>query len=186
MTKLEINVKIVVFCILYYKGMAMNSTESFTTFDVIKILNIKLERLQDWMKRGYIKPTYQEPLGKRMKSYFDRLQLYSIQTFKYLVENGITRKEAAEWTGEIHQSVRTQFDAAKAAPNQKKENLDYLKQMPTFIIVYKGPSPYGKKGAMLVTKDKEHTISLDSSLKADAIHIINFKKITEAVDKRIE
>ena len=59
----------------------MTPKSEFTTFDVVKIIGIKMERLQDWMKRGFIKPTRQVPISRGLKSYFDRLQLYIIEAF---------------------------------------------------------------------------------------------------------
>ena len=36
----------------------MKENKYFTTFDIVKIIDIKMQRLQDWIKRGFIKPSY--------------------------------------------------------------------------------------------------------------------------------
>ncbi len=84
----------------------MRNKHYYTTFDVVKIIEIKMERLQDWLKRGYVQPTYQEPVGRGIKNHFNLFQLYVIKIFKYLVENGTAREEAAAWTRDIHGIVK--------------------------------------------------------------------------------
>lgn len=164
----------------------MVSDRFYTTFDVIKIINLKMERLQDWLKRGYIQPTYQEPVGRGMKNYFDLVQLYVIQAFKYLVENGITREVAAEWTKDIHKSVQLDLNAAKSRQDQSKANLEHLRKLPTFIVIYKGRSKFGDADATVVIKDNTEKINLNAAMQADAVHIINFSNIVKQVDARLE
>ncbi len=65
--------------------------EEYTIFDVVRIIGIKMERLQDWLKRGFIKPVRRERMARGMKNYFGRLERYVIKALRYLVENGITR-----------------------------------------------------------------------------------------------
>lgn len=164
----------------------MNSTKYYTTFDVVKIIDVKMERLQDWLKRGYIQPTTQEKVGRGMKKYFDHLQLYAIQAFKYLVGNGITREEAAEWIKDIHSDARQDLDAARLRPDQDKKNIEWLRKLPTYIIVYKGRSPFGEGDGMEIIKDYNSEIKLNAFMQADAIHIINFTNIIKQVDARLE
>ena len=164
----------------------MDLNEYYTTFDVVKILDLKMERLQDWLKRGYIQPTAQEQVGRGMKKYFDRLQLYVIQAFKNLVENGITREEAAGWVRDIHEDTRQDLDAARQRPDQDKNNIDWLKKLPTYIVVYKGRSPFGEGDAMAITKGYDSNIELNAFMQADAVHVMNFNNIKKQVDARLE
>ena len=62
----------------------------FTTFDVEKILNIKRTRLQEWMNRGFIKPS-QASAGQGTKALFTREDLYGIQLFSELLKFGLNR-----------------------------------------------------------------------------------------------
>ena len=164
----------------------MAQDQFYTTFDVVRIIGIKMERLHDWLKRGYIQPTHQEETGRGMKNYFDLVQLYVIQAFKYLVENGITREVASEWTMDIHKSVELDRQAANIRPDQSGANLQYLKALPKFIVVYKGRSPFGETDQLVVIKDNESKIGLNTFMTADALHIINFSNIVKQVNARLE
>jgi hypothetical protein len=145
-----------------------------------------MERLQDWMKRGFIKPTRQARVSRGLKSYFDRLQLCIIKTFHYLVENGINRQEAARWTLNIHKHVSA--DLAKTAPTDHVLNgseIAFSQQMPTFIIILKGDSPFGTGTSIVIIKNDRHMIELKRGSKTDAIHIINFSNIINAIESNI-
>lgn len=76
----------------------MDYTGYYTTFDIIKKLGIKRERLKNWIMSGYIIPAFQSEIGQGKKSYFTKWQLYVIKLFEYFVENGISRQKAAEMT----------------------------------------------------------------------------------------
>ena len=121
-----------------------------------------------------------------MKKFFDLTRLYAIQAFKYLVENGITREEAAKWIEDVQEVVQLQQEAAVIRPDQDENNLEYLKSMPTLIIVYKGRSPMGDGDRMVIVKDYTERIDLDSFMQADAVHIINFTNIKKQIDARLE
>jgi hypothetical protein len=75
--------------------------EYFTTFEAIKIIGIKRERLKDWLERGFLKATRVEETGPGLKAYFDRWGLYMIRLFLHLVEHGISRREASRWIFEM-------------------------------------------------------------------------------------
>jgi len=72
--------------------------EEFSTLDVCKILNLKRERLRDWMNRGFIEPgTYlEQPKTAADIAVFHREELFRTYLFKVLLEVGYTRKYAAE------------------------------------------------------------------------------------------
>ena len=165
----------------------MAQKTEFTTFDVVKIIDIKMERLQDWMKRGFIRPTRQVPISRGLKSYFDRLQLYIIETFRYLVENGINRQEAAHWTLNIHKHVAKDMATTGEASDRSNEPdvPGHANQMPTFIMVLKGESPFGSGISIVIIKDDRHMIELNRSTRTEAIHIINFSKIINKTDRKI-
>ena len=69
--------------------------KSFSTFDVEKILNIKRTRLQEWMNRGFIKPS-QASAGQGTKALFTREDLYGIQLFSELLKFGLNRDVATK------------------------------------------------------------------------------------------
>jgi len=67
----------------------------FTTFDIIKALDIPRERLREWLKRGFIKPN-QAAEGQGTKAIFTRSDVYAVALFERLIEHGITRQAAAD------------------------------------------------------------------------------------------
>lgn len=67
---------------------------SYTSTEAAKILNIPLPRFQDWMARGFIKPS--EPSeGQGKKAIFSILDLYSIRVFQGLLSMGLDRTTSA-------------------------------------------------------------------------------------------
>lgn len=71
----------------------------FTTFDVAKIVGIKRTRLQEWLDRGYIKPSIQKARGQGTKALFSKEDLYAIKLFGELLKKGFTRNRAASILG---------------------------------------------------------------------------------------
>ena len=68
----------------------------FTTFDIIKALEIPRERLREWMKLGFIKPT-QEADGKGTKAIFTKQDCYRVELFRQLLQMGLQRKLASQF-----------------------------------------------------------------------------------------
>jgi hypothetical protein len=149
--------------------------ETWTTFDIEKILKIKRNRLKEWIDRGFIKPTYQEETGTGKKSLFNRWGLYCIKTFELLLDNGVSRDQAGKWLQYLYR-----FD-----PEDKNSPEDPLwrksEKPPTFLILKKD------------IKDELYQCSLNwgsgFQLKKDAdkvCFIFNFEMIKNEVDKAIE
>jgi len=59
----------------------MEYKSEFSTFDVMKILDIKRERLREWMIQGFVKPAVPAS-GAGSKAEFGLLDLYKIAVFK--------------------------------------------------------------------------------------------------------
>lgn len=74
----------------------MEHRSEFSTFDVVKILDIKRERLREWMIQGFVKPAVSAS-GAGSKAEFDLLGLYKLGIFKRLVDTGMNRRIAAAW-----------------------------------------------------------------------------------------
>ena len=66
--------------------------EPFTTFDISKILDLKIDLQKDWMKRGYIEPSIQKATGQGTKNLFSIEDIYLIALFQHLVELGFAGK----------------------------------------------------------------------------------------------
>ena len=58
----------------------------YSTFDVIKILSIKRERLREWMVREYITPT-KKAEGLGTKAIFSVLDIYKVAVFQEFVNH---------------------------------------------------------------------------------------------------
>ena len=68
----------------------------YTTFYITKIFNIKRDRLQQWIDRKLIVPSVNEARGQGTKNIFSLEDLYVIQLFIDLLNEGFTRKGAAK------------------------------------------------------------------------------------------
>lgn len=84
--------------------------DEYTTFDIIKKLNIPRERLRQWMVRGYIEPSIRKADGVRIKALFSREDVYKIALFKKLIELGFNRQRASRfiksfWSDQVHSPV---------------------------------------------------------------------------------
>ena len=84
--------------------------DEFTTFDIIKALGIPRERLQDWINRGFVKPSVPAE-GKGTKAIFTRGDVYAVALFKSLLKIGFKRDEASKFINHIVETGR--FDAFK-------------------------------------------------------------------------
>jgi hypothetical protein len=84
----------------YQKMLA--GEQVFSTFDVLKILNIKRGRLVQWMKGDFLPKGQQVPWGKGSKTVFNINDLYSIALFKMLVDFGLSRKIAKKYMKDVN------------------------------------------------------------------------------------
>ena len=75
---------------------------SYTSSDIKDLLGVKVDRLQDWVNRGYIKPSVQQASGQGTKNLYSRDDLVLIELFKRLVAQE-TLREAA---GRIVKAIR--------------------------------------------------------------------------------
>lgn len=69
----------------------------YSTTDIVKALDIPIERLRDWLNRGYIKPTLPAH-GHGTKAGFTQEDVYGVALFRKLVEKGFKRELAGEFT----------------------------------------------------------------------------------------
>jgi MerR HTH family regulatory protein len=74
----------------------------FSTFDIMKALSFKRDKLRSWMREGFIKPKYPAE-GQGTKAIFTRWDVYGVALFKDLIDHGYKRKAIAEY---VHNFVR--------------------------------------------------------------------------------
>jgi len=71
--------------------------EDFQAADVLRICNVKRNRLQSWLEKGWIVPSIQKASGHGTRNIFSKPDLYKIALFRQAVESGISRAAVAEF-----------------------------------------------------------------------------------------
>jgi len=77
----------------------------FKTTEVRKIFSLKRNNFQDWMERGFIKPSIKKSTRKGEDNIFSKDDLYRIYLFIFLMLMGLDRSTAAEYAAVSFQSV---------------------------------------------------------------------------------
>lgn len=86
--------------------------QSFSSLDIIKILDIQKERFRDWHSRKFVVAS-QESTKQGKKALFSRLDVYGVGLFKEFVEKfRLAREEAAQLT-ELWRKKATERDNLK-------------------------------------------------------------------------
>lgn len=73
--------------------------KEFSSFEVMKLLKVKRERLREWINQGFTVPMVAAK-GAGTKAVFSIMDIYKIAVFKRLVDSGISRSRAAIWVKE--------------------------------------------------------------------------------------
>ena len=139
----------------------------YSTFDIIRILDIPRERLQDWMNRNFIIPSIRKAEGKGTKNVFSRNDLYGIELFSFLINNGIKRKVASSL---IKHLVAFDFDPMKCG-----EKIGLLPFISRPDLEKRGGFMYSDLLSVV-----EQTIDYDIAF------LINLKNIYKKVDSKVE
>lgn len=176
----------------------------YTTFQIIKALNIPRERLKDWMEKGFVKPSLQQARGKGTKALFSLLDVYSLALFKHLIEECHFSRDAAShfssmWLQYIYNFP---YEHGKEIPDRaisellSNELIFISKRDPDLInssdkekqekkderkMIYSPFSFHGKSEDLLNSITNHLKPFVEKNTWED-IHIVNFKKIRENVD----
>jgi len=135
--------------------------EVFSTFDVIRIIDIERERLREWMKRKFIPAGIKVSWRGRKKVIWGKNDLYSILLFKLLVESGWPRVVAAQDVD------RVDWDQVRI--NKEKH----------LIVAHN--SSTGERMMIYPSTDR----SLIGIKDFETATYINLEKITEDIDSRV-
>lgn len=119
--KLERNIKPLNDDPKHYPGD--NPAGYFTTVDITRCLDLKMETLQAWIKQGFVHPAYIVEGGRGGKKFFTKSQVAIIAVFERFVSFGVSRKLADVWARRFHNE---RF-------NQKQKNGDSSE--PHFIVL---------------------------------------------------
>jgi len=134
--------------------------ESFiTTFGIIKKLKIDRERLRKWIEGGYVKPLYQIPDPRGVRSYFAKAQMLYIRLFQQLVDLGTPRHLAKVWV--------EAFDNLRCKDNEEPDWIIFPRKdkKPTGVTLV-----YGSLASVELAED------------IDDAYVVNFKKIFKEVE----
>ena len=141
----------------------MKRPGAYSTFDIIKLFDMKRGRLKNWIEQGFITPTFQEPHGAGLKSYFDKRGLYSLRLFQRFLDLGIKRELASEW-------IKI-FEKVNPAQHGSGD--------PDFILLERSKND--------ITLIKLHfaengDLTIKKSNQVDDVFVINFENIRKHVD----
>ena len=160
--------------------------ESFSTFDVVKILDVKRDTLKNWMDGGFIKPYKKtsEGRGPGERSLFSTFQLYLIRLFQVLLYHGLSRKQAAQ--------LIESFSRDESSPDTTRDP----GQSEKIITIFKGRSlpSFAKTSdefldlsnfnfSLQIERYRYPELNFD---RYDLVHVINFEKIKREVDRLID
>ena len=182
-----------------------NNPKTYSTFDINKKLHIKVDRLKDWMTRGFIIPSIQKASGQGTKNIFSLDDLYLIKLFQYLVsKKGFSRDDAAlriRLIKDQHQMAQNYDKIRKNKLNrdglvETKVKFENLKKI-YFLVFYSVEDEKNaaaihnlppKVDAVILENGSEHNnsiIDLNRYRGCDEILVINFKIIREQVDSAL-
>lgn len=147
--------------------------EKYSTFDIIEIFNIKIDRLKDWIIRGYISPSIQRASGQGTKNIFSKFDLYLIALFKFLISRGFSRDDAAERIEMLRQYKKKTIAMAdylmiggKYKDNWPERDLKRMEFNPK-VMAFKSIQEVRIPGKFV---------------DCDDLLIVNFRKIREQID----
>lgn len=73
-----------------FEGRNIDGLVVFTSTEVLSILELETERLRQWIKMDYIKPSI-AATGSGTKNYFSKVDVCKIGVFKKIVDIGLNR-----------------------------------------------------------------------------------------------
>ena len=151
----------------------------FSSFEIEKRLKIKRVTLQDWLSRGFIEP-HTKADGRGSKNQFSIWNLYQIELFRYLINHGLSRKEASERSkkfhpGNIAAELVEKLQRAKKEGN--KQLYDSQLDFP-FLMITRKNNDYSAKFVF-----GGEVLRIDDYAKYDEVHLVNLGTIMEQVDR---
>jgi len=152
-----------------------SNREQFFASDVERICEVKRNRLQTWIERGWIIPSIQKGEGSGYKNIFSLTDLLSISFFKQAIESGISRDAAAKFL-EIFQKTESELFP------DKEQWAKMLK--PVYYLFFR----QGKmvSGHSYIRQGQETTfIKTLEATQADDVIGINVSKLRKRILERV-
>jgi DNA-binding transcriptional MerR regulator len=164
--------------------------DRFTTFEIRDSLGITVDRLKDWQKRGFITPSVRIASGAGTKNIFNRLDVYCLELFRYLLGRGFSREMAADRIKTL-KDVKSIMQRAKEHSKELGEEWSnrvaktYLSLLTSEYLIFLGETRDNFRGpkVLFVRNSLEDLcISKHILVESDTLIIVNFLKIRNIVD----
>lgn len=149
--------------------------EKFLAKDIEKITGVKRNRLEQWIKWGFITPSVQVAKGHGTRNIWSRHDLYNIATFKKVTESGLSREIVADF---LAMSVMTGLS------EQQRDSI-------TFWVYMRSGNRVAAAG-LTYEKDEYPLLDLLDIQKKEGFksfedcYILNFVFLKNQVDKMIK
>lgn len=159
------------------------SSRKFSTFDIIKALDIDRERLREWMNWGYIKPS-QSAQGQGTRASFSILDVYGVEIFRNLVEAGFSREAASIYADKIiKEEKRTKYEIEVIGIRVSLETIHFF-QIDSSSKIKKLDLRTGTLNAPMSRTERKEFLP-ENLNDWDRVYLINIKKIKKKVDEAL-
>ncbi len=181
----------------------------YSTYNIIKALDIPRERLRSWMKDEFIVPSIKAD-GQGTKALFNIWDVYGVAIFQDLLNTGLTRKFAGDFVGGFIDETQKDPEIRPAflivwqnssngeivdsivISNQKNDKAEHIEMgvdLSTGKVVYRQSKKYRKWLLDRGVQRDEISYNFSSIPKElglwTHIHIIDITAIRKRVDARL-
>ena len=146
--------------------------ETYSTFDIVGGMGIKIERLKDWMRRGYIQPSIQVAQGSGTKNLFNQKDLYQLGLFIFLINRGFSREEAAKHARAVHRIIEPAWEDEDMGKEETLKSEGFL------TLAYRE----GNFCSGGMVKNTGDTIAVEADENCDEVLLVNYGKLCQQVD----
>lgn len=173
----------------------------FSTFDIMKALSMKRDKLRAWMRDGFIKPKYPAE-GQGTKAVFTRWDVYGVALFNDLIDHGYKRKKIADY---IHNFIRCEEKSKNPEVEFilfRHEVINKNVQVDSMAITQKRTGNEVswvmeiRSGRLGTYSEKSKSLIVWPDMKElknknwdpenwDHIHLVNFKKLKKNIDSAL-
>lgn len=171
---------------------------TYSSFDIMKALQIPKEKLRDWIDRGFVPTTKPSP-GRGLPAVYSRTDIYGLALFMELISHGFPREKASEMVNEYRDS----FDMYYPGDGESGPDIWTIDKFADYIIFRRETDEAGNTNikvmgapndtwhitlwsGQLVPEDSEDEFPGHPDLKPwNSLLVINYKKIRDAVDEAL-
>jgi hypothetical protein len=158
----------------------LTSSREYSTFDIVKALDIDRERLREWMNRGYIKPS-QPAQGQGTKAVFTKIDIYGIALFQNFIEAGFSREAASLYVQKFIKEEKRMKSETKVIVFRLSTETIQFSQLDSNSSIENLDLRTGTLVAPMSRAEKREFLPKDLE-DWDRVYIVNFEKIRKKVD----